>query len=111
MCRVGLHRLALLQLATREAIFLVDPIRLAGSLPIAVLKTFLSSFLSSPDVLKLGYGLDGDMRMLAKSWPFVVDVIGSPKRMLDLQIFEKLVSCVVQPYCCHGDVATFGIGS
>ena len=55
------------------------------------LRLFLSNLVANTAVLKLGYGVHGDLCMLAKTWPFAMDVIGSPKKVLDLQIFVQEV--------------------
>ena len=87
-----LHRMALLQLATLEAVFLLDVLLLGRTVSEGILRKFLSDLLATDRVMKIGYGIDGDLRMLAKTWHFAVDIIGTPKKILDLQLFVPTVS-------------------
>ena len=87
-----LHRMALLQLATLEAVFLLDVLLLGRTVNEGILRKFLSDLLTTDRVMKIGYGIDGDLRMLAKTWHFAVDIIGTPKKILDLQLFVPIVS-------------------
>ncbi|WIA30602.1 hypothetical protein OEZ86_000682 [Tetradesmus obliquus] len=61
---------ALLQLATRKAALLFDLLALAPHHPTA-LDACLAPIFESPEVLKLGFGLTGDLAKLAGSWPEV----------------------------------------
>eukprot|EP00882_Tetradesmus_deserticola_P017458 GHRQ01018700.1.p1 GENE.GHRQ01018700.1~~GHRQ01018700.1.p1 ORF type:complete len:158 (+),score=41.33 GHRQ01018700.1:308-781(+) len=63
-CCVGL------QLATREAAVLLDLLALATQ-HAAALDACLAPLFDSPEVLKLGFGLAGDLAKLAGSWPDV----------------------------------------
>ena len=38
-----------------------------------------------------GYGIDGDLHMLARSWVFVADVAACPERVVDLRVFARMV--------------------
>jgi hypothetical protein len=97
-CNLGNERLALLQLATEDAIFLLDTLLLEKVVSESKLRRFLADLLTSDKVMKLGYGIDGDFRMLAKSWNFAVDIIGSPKKILDLQLFVPAVQKIVDKF-------------
>ena len=39
-----------------------------------------------------GYGIAGDFRVIAHSWPFVAEVVGTPCQVIDLQAFAHSVS-------------------
>lgn len=62
--------LCCLQLATRKAALLFDLLALAPHHPTA-LDACLAPIFESPEVLKLGFGLTGDLAKLAGSWPEV----------------------------------------
>ncbi|KAF6257473.1 hypothetical protein COO60DRAFT_1701845 [Scenedesmus sp. NREL 46B-D3] len=61
---------AVLQLATRKSAVLFDLLTLAPQHP-AALDACLAPLFASPEVLKLGFGLAGDLAKLAGSWPDV----------------------------------------
>jgi len=43
-------------------------------------------------ILYIGYGISGDFRVIAHSWPFVAEIVGTPCQVIDLQIFARSVS-------------------
>lgn len=73
------------------------------------LRLFLSNLVANSSVLKIGYGVHGDLCMLAKTWHFAMDIIGSPKRVLDLQIFVQEVGGAVSA-CGSGRGIVCGSG-
>ena len=46
-----------------------------------------------------GYGIEGDLHMLARSWMFVADVVACPERVVDLQTFSRMVHSLVLFLC------------
>ena len=96
-------RIALLQLATRSAVYLLDMIALTAKVSEEVLCDFIASVFSFADTIKLGqcqcdvyydvvcgdiagYGIAGNC------WPFVAEIVGTPGQVIDLQVFAHSVS-------------------
>lgn len=48
-------------------------------------------YLSCTTTLFPGYGIEGDLHMLARSWVFVADIVASSERVVDLQTFSRMV--------------------
>ena len=40
----------------------------------------------------VGYGITGDFRVMAQTWPFVAEIVGTPCSVIDLQNFAQSVS-------------------
>ncbi|KAI8465202.1 MAG: ribonuclease H-like domain-containing protein [Monoraphidium minutum] len=82
-CAGGESPAALLQVATREEVFLFDLLALAASHP-AELSACLAPLLESETILKLGFELSGDLSKLAGSWPAVA-AFARANAVLDLR--------------------------
>ncbi|XP_065916559.1 exonuclease mut-7 homolog isoform X2 [Dysidea avara] len=95
-CNAGVERIALLQLATKHAVYLLDMIALTADVSEEILRGFTASVFSSTDTIKLGYGIAGDFRVIAHSWPFVAEIVGTPCQVIDLQIFARSVKVAVE---------------
>ena len=52
-------------------------------------------YLSCTPSLFPGYGIEGDLHMLARSWAFVADIVACPERVVDLQTFSRMVHFLV----------------
>lgn len=112
--------MALLQLATREAVFLLDIIALTEKITKDTLRDFIAAVFSSTDTIKLGhcllhnmyvvntlwylvttigYGITGDFRVMAHSWPFVAEIVGTPCNVIDLQSFAYSVRILSDVLC------------
>ena len=40
----------------------------------------------------LGYGIMADFKIMSRTWSFLSDTFSSPQRVLDLQMFARMVS-------------------
>ncbi|XP_064395233.1 exonuclease mut-7 homolog [Halichondria panicea] len=110
-CNRGVERLAVLQLAVEEAVYLLDMVHLPRAVGVDALTQFISCLFHSEQTLKLGYGIRGDLHMLSKSWPFTRAIVSSPVRVLDLQQMEKMVEELKKPSptpspCTHPHLKT-----
>jgi len=79
---------ALLQLASRNDIFLIDMATLSeSSLGREALFTSLGSFFDDVNVIKLGFGASNDLSVLARATlPYQLFCTGSPRNLVDLQV-------------------------
>lgn len=48
----------------------------------------------------LGYGITGDFRVMAHSWPFVAEIVGTPCNVIDLQNFARSVRNLSVEFGC-----------
>ena len=85
LCNFGILRLALLQLATLEFVFLLDMVALTGAVSESQQISFIKSLFHSPHSIKLGFAIDGDLKMLGKTWPCVTHLLANPVSTIDLQ--------------------------
>nr|XP_057912344.1 exonuclease mut-7 homolog isoform X2 [Doryrhamphus excisus] len=81
-CVVTQH-VALIQLATFDTVFLLD-LCAQGFCQHPDTISFIRSFFSARNVLKLGYGMAGDLKCLRSTWPQFVDEPLKMEGMLDL---------------------------
>ncbi|GFO49630.1 exonuclease mut-7 homolog isoform x1 [Plakobranchus ocellatus] len=86
------ERVALLQLAVEEAVYLVDLVELGKILSDAEWAEMAEAIFCVASVLKIGFGLDHDLRMLVKTSPSVEDPLRHMTRVIDL---EKLAAKVM----------------
>ncbi|KAG9354167.1 hypothetical protein JZ751_012291 [Albula glossodonta] len=77
------QRVALIQLAVREEVFLIDLRETTFSEHEHTVK-FIRTFFSDPKVLKLGYGMSGDLKSLLATWPQFTDEPLKVDGVLDL---------------------------
>ena len=85
--------------------FLLDTIHLPHNVPKDTLKKFVDMIFDSDNILKLGirytcywsvllllgYQVQGDLTMFAKTWHFAADSLLSPKRVVDVKYFSEMV--------------------
>ncbi|XP_068508828.1 exonuclease mut-7 homolog isoform X2 [Syngnathus scovelli] len=86
------QHVALIQLATFDTVFLLD--LCANGLrqhPETIL--FMRSFFSEQNVLKVGYGMAGDLRCLKCTWPQFVEEPLKIEGMLDLLNVHRKIQC------------------
>ena len=72
-CAMGIHtedtsKVALIQIATRERIFLLDMIYLSEKLNAHDSHLFVEKFLFNKKIIKLGYGFTHDIKMIIKAF-------------------------------------------
>ena len=85
LCNFGILRLAVLQLATRDFVFLLDMVALTGAVSQSQQVSFIETLFHSPDTIKLGFAIEGDLKMLARTWPCVSKVLDTLVSTIDLQ--------------------------
>ncbi|XP_062612527.1 exonuclease mut-7 homolog isoform X2 [Saccostrea cucullata] len=88
----SVQRIALMQFATMNQIFLLDMIALNSVLSSSDWLLLATAVFCNEDVLKLGYGFDADLKMMVKSYPFLKEPLTKMKRTVDL---EKLAVKVI----------------
>lgn len=77
------QRVALIQLAVSGQVFLIDLcVKSFCQHPDTI--SFIRQLFSQPDVLKLAYGMSGDLKCLFSTWPQLVDEPLKMKGVLDL---------------------------
>ncbi|XP_028664546.2 exonuclease mut-7 homolog [Erpetoichthys calabaricus] len=81
---VSRPRVSLIQLAVRDAVYLLDLLALERGEQTVQLVGFMRSLFLDPSITKLGYGLDGDLRTFAAMWPELQDDPIKSAGMLDL---------------------------
>lgn len=91
VCNSGQERVSLLQLACPDAVFLLDTISLPVGISEHTLKIFVDELFGTEKILKLGYQINGDLLMLAKTWRFAADVLLDAKRVVDLKDFNDML--------------------
>ena len=85
LCNFGILRLAVLQLATRDFVFILDMVALTGAVSQSQQVSFIETLFHSPDTTKLGFAIEGDLKMLARTWPCVSKVLDTLVSTIDLQ--------------------------
>ncbi|XP_078685653.1 exonuclease mut-7 homolog isoform X2 [Branchiostoma floridae x Branchiostoma belcheri] len=78
------QRVSIVQLATKDKVYILDMIALVQNTEMGRLQHFFSSLLVSQEVIILGYGIDGDFQMLGRSYPFLREALSKRKRVIDL---------------------------
>ncbi|CAL1536700.1 unnamed protein product [Lymnaea stagnalis] len=89
------ERVALLQLAVCDHVFLVDFMELSNQLMEDEWIKMATSIFCDDQILKIGYGLDTDLRMLYKTLPCLKEPLMKMVRVVDI---EKLAKKVVTDY-------------
>jgi prolyl-tRNA editing enzyme YbaK/EbsC (Cys-tRNA(Pro) deacylase) len=95
---------ALLQLATRRAVFLVDVLALSGTPGgLSALDAFLRELLPSEKVLKLGFGLQHDLSRLASSYDkaLTFGAAAPPRALLELRGAAAVAAPDALPWLPH----------
>ncbi|KAK3550447.1 hypothetical protein QTP86_025727 [Hemibagrus guttatus] len=90
---VSTQSISLIQLAVKERVFLLDlcaPDLRHHSLTVS----FVRALLTNTSILKLGYGMSGDLRSLVATWPELKEQPLEFKGVLDLlQVHQQLQRC------------------
>ncbi|XP_033119504.1 exonuclease mut-7 homolog [Anneissia japonica] len=80
-------RVAVIQLACYTQIYLIDVPVIAQNPDCMV--WLMESILCDKEILKLGYGINHDLQMLVKSYPFLADCVKKTLRMNDLASLQS----------------------
>ena len=91
LCNFGILRLAILQLATKHFVFLLDMVALTGALSESQQVSFIKSLFHTSDTIKLGFAIEGDLKMLGRTWPCVSNLLNTPVSTIDLQLTASKV--------------------
>lgn len=86
------QRIALMQFATSDQIFLLDMITLHSLLHKSDWFLLANALFCNEEMIKLGYGFDSDLKMVVKTYPFLKEPLTHLKRTVDL---EKLAAKVI----------------
>ncbi|KAL8608208.1 hypothetical protein ACOMHN_016663 [Nucella lapillus] len=97
------ERVALLQVAIADGVYLLDAMRLRDILDDDGWKRLAAALFCDENNLTLGYGLSTDLRMLVKSFPPMKDVMLGMKRVVDIERFAK---DVLQPKVSSADTSS-----
>ncbi|XP_058644996.1 exonuclease mut-7 homolog isoform X3 [Onychostoma macrolepis] len=90
---VSSQRVALIQLAVQERVFLLDLCAHAISHHSTTVN-FIKALLSDKNILKLGYGMSGDLRSLVSTWPELREEPMKMEGVLDLlHVHQELQRC------------------
>ncbi|XP_033725310.1 exonuclease mut-7 homolog isoform X2 [Pecten maximus] len=90
------QRLALMQLAVLDHIYLLDIIYLSQHLQEDDWQQFVACVFCNPAILKLGYGLDSDFQMFVKMFPFLKENLSHMCRVVELEkVAQKVIDKTV----------------
>ncbi|KAL1266933.1 hypothetical protein QQF64_002608 [Cirrhinus molitorella] len=90
---VSSQRVALIQLAVQERVFLLDLCAHAISHHSTTVN-FIRALLSDKNILKLGYGMSGDLRSLVSTWPELREEPMKMEGVLDLlHVHQEVQRC------------------
>ncbi|XP_060764960.1 exonuclease mut-7 homolog isoform X2 [Neoarius graeffei] len=90
---VSTQRISLIQLAVKEQVFLLD-LCAPGLSHHSLTINFIRTLLTDTSVLKLGYGMSGDLRSLVATWPELKEEPLEFKGVLDLlHVHQQLQRC------------------
>ncbi|XP_064616174.1 exonuclease mut-7 homolog isoform X2 [Liolophura sinensis] len=101
---------ALLQMATRDQIYLIDILTLQNCLQKRDWDQFFLQTFCNPDILKLGYGLATDMQMILKTLPTLRPTLEKVKRLVDLEKLGNQVLGGLAGCCDDDDMGAVGGG-
>nr|KAG5686419.1 hypothetical protein BaRGS_029398 [Batillaria attramentaria] len=91
------ERVALLQVATRDRVFLVDVAKLQDILSDEDWVKLAMAVFGDENNLTLGYGLPSDLRMLVRTLPVLTQPLARMKRVVDIAVVAKNVFALVEP--------------
>ncbi|XP_051907448.1 exonuclease mut-7 homolog [Hippocampus zosterae] len=86
------QQVALIQLATFDTVFLLD-LCANGFCQHPETTAFIRSFFSEQNLLKLGYGMTGDLKCLKSTWPQFVEEPLKTEGLLDLLNVHRKIQC------------------
>eukprot|EP00057_Strongylocentrotus_purpuratus_P016170 XP_011670644.1 PREDICTED: exonuclease mut-7 homolog [Strongylocentrotus purpuratus] len=84
-------KVAVCQIATHEKVYLLDMRALWVPETKDIVKTFFQRLLQSEDILKLGFGISGDYKMLSQSFLEVQEALKGEKRTVDINGLSKRI--------------------
>ncbi|XP_055009430.1 exonuclease mut-7 homolog [Boleophthalmus pectinirostris] len=89
-CILTQSQVALIQLAVSEHVFLIDLCQKSFCQHPETLN-FIRKLFSNPNILKLGYGMSGDVKCLLATWPHLIDQPLKMQGVLDLlNVHQKI---------------------
>ncbi|XP_048030390.1 exonuclease mut-7 homolog [Megalobrama amblycephala] len=98
---VSPQRVALIQLALQEQVFLLDLCAHAISHH-SITVDFIRTLLSDKNIIKLGYGMSGDLRSLVSTWPELREEPMKMEGVLDLlHVHQELQRCWLRNKVCR----------
>ncbi|XP_041098570.1 exonuclease mut-7 homolog isoform X2 [Polyodon spathula] len=106
---VGKPRVALIQLAVRSSVYLLDLTERGGPEQDQELRHFIRDVFSDPAVTKLGYGMAGDLSSLAATWPQFLEEPLKPAGILDLLSVHKQIQKAHIPQGVRGSRSPDGL--
>uniref|UniRef100_A0A671MKG0 Exonuclease mut-7 homolog n=1 Tax=Sinocyclocheilus anshuiensis TaxID=1608454 RepID=A0A671MKG0_9TELE len=101
---VSSQRVALIQLAVQDRVFLLDLCAHAISHHSTTVN-FIRALLSDKNILKLGYGMSGDLRSLVSTWPELREDPMKMEGVLDLLHVHQEVLLQMTPRCRSVEVS------
>ncbi|XP_053380810.1 exonuclease mut-7 homolog isoform X2 [Mercenaria mercenaria] len=84
-----IQKVALLQLAVKDRAFLLDILALDKLFTDNMWQAFVEAFFGSDDVLKLGYGIESDLKMILRTFPCMKDGMVKMKRVVNVELLAK----------------------
>lgn len=92
----SIQRVALMQLAITDRVYLLDVIGLSRHLQESDWQHLVSRVFCNPAIRKLGYGLDSDFQMFIKTFPFMKDRLARMCRVVELEkVAQKVIDKTV----------------
>ncbi|XP_041370176.1 exonuclease mut-7 homolog isoform X2 [Gigantopelta aegis] len=82
-------RVALLQMAVRDHVFLIDCHVLSSVMDSEDWSHFTSSIFCNQSLLKLGFGFEGDLKMLVNTFPSMKEPLLEMKRVINIEDLTK----------------------
>lgn len=92
ICNGGEERMAVMQLALNDTVYLLDMLALPQRIPQSKLRSFIRDIFANNSTIKLGYSIEGDMDLHMRSWPFVADILSSPVKVIDIKTLAAMVA-------------------
>ena len=88
-------RVATLQIATPDKVFIIDVVTLTDALPESAWERLVRDYFANKSVGILGFGLRGDFQVMAKSMPAVFgELEARSESVLDVEMLEKRLTGV-----------------
>ena len=105
-----LARAAVLQIATREQVFLFDIFSLRQENPsVDQSRDFVRHVFENPHLLKLGFGMKEDLQVLGRSLPGLEDVNKLLRKWLDLRTLWSVVQSKYPSICSTSGISIFSL--
>ncbi|CAG0891704.1 unnamed protein product [Darwinula stevensoni] len=94
-------RVALLQVAITDQVFLLDMIALCDAFQKQDLGFLLMNLMQNESIIKLGYGFDADMKVLSKQFQACKSITDEVKNLIDFDYFHHSVLPNHLYLCCN----------